>query len=113
MVLKCKNCGHKIIKYPLWDGQEAGEKFAWKKLKVFNLIRMDAMSLFYLVIVLILAWLYFIGMQECQQAASDPCGYADGFGCCDPVAVELRRNPGSVYIPPNLWDNIEVDNGSG
>lgn len=94
MKKKCKNCGTRVIEYPLWKGQEdgiaftegnnIGEKFTdffenkqWQKLKWYNLIIGDWRKLLLMASLLFLTWSYFHDTQVVRDIYENPCDFIE------------------------------------
>ena len=90
MVDKCKNCGEKIDKYPLFEGEGKYRKFLWK-----NLFKISLDSIIMLVILIALILSYRYDIAKCEDVIEDPCTFCDRSGCCsnDFLRVYNRNNP--------------------
>ena len=71
---KCPKCGTKFVRYPLKD--ENG------KLIVKNLFKMDMMSVFFLICIVLITLGYIIDMNQCRDAIRDPCKFCEDTNCC-------------------------------
>ena len=77
MSKKCNNCGAKIIEYPLWEGQELGEPFEWKKIKWYNALVGDWTKLLVFISLLFLAWSYYHDTQAIREIYQNPCEFVN------------------------------------
>ncbi len=72
---KCNSCGARVIRNPIWKGQEHGEKFSWDKVIWKNLFKIDLISLSIIIIVLYMAWAYNADLDQYKDIAENPCGF--------------------------------------
>lgn len=75
---RCKRCGAKIIKYPVWKGQEDDEPFSWDKIIWKNLFAIDLASIAFILLLFFLIWAYKADMQQFDEMFNDPCGFCQG-----------------------------------
>ena len=61
---KCKNCGARFIKNPIWKGQEFNEPFSWDKIIWKNIFKVDMIALVILGSLLFVAWSYTNDIEE-------------------------------------------------
>lgn len=78
MVDKCKVCKAKIIKFPLWKGQEYDEPFAWNKVIWLNWFKMDWTTVMWIAVIGFLIWSYFQDIERFEDIKDDPCGFCQG-----------------------------------
>ena len=95
---KCKSCGTKIIKNPIWRGQEQDIPFSWDRLILKNLFKIDAMSAIMLILILFGTWAYFHDTAECREIVEDPCTYYNESGCLE--ILKQRQTPGYMLDIP-------------
>lgn len=74
MVKKCA-CGRKLIEYPIWEGQEEGEPFSFKKIKWYNFIIGNWILLVVIFSVLGVALSYTITTEECRYIEENVCSF--------------------------------------
>ena len=99
MSKKCRNCGTRIIEYPIWKGQEYGEPFAFNKIKWRNLLIGDWTKLLILITLIIVAWSYLYDSETYREIYSNPCNYViKNIDAC----IEFENRNASLYIGPNL-----------
>lgn len=63
--------------YPVRD--ENG-KWIWK-----NLFRIDLWSIFFIAILLLIAWGYKHDIAQCEEVIVDPCGFCEKSNCCENI----------------------------
>lgn len=91
MVDRCKKCGEKIVKFPLKD-----ENGKWI---IKNFFKMDMVSIFFLIAIVIMAYGYIHDTEECRYINENPCTYAAEVGC-----------EGLIYSDGNFYDpNVNYD----
>lgn len=86
MVQKCKNCGEKVIRFPLKDSNG--------KLVVKNLFKMDLMSIIWIAVIIILIITYKADIKTCEEITTDPLEYCEESNACK--IIEERRGQ-SLY----------------
>lgn len=102
MADKCKNCGAKIIKFPIWKGQDKGEPFSWDKLMLINLFKMDFYSIILVIVIIAMVIGYKSDIKQCDQVIHDPCTFCEKSNCCQ---VDWARiNPSTIIDTNNLPD---------
>ena len=72
---KCNNCGVRIIKNPIWKGQEFGEPFSKEKIIWKNIFNIDWLTLAFMVIILFAIWSYNHDIQEYKHIYEEPCEF--------------------------------------
>ena len=72
---KCNNCGTRIIKNPIWKGQEFNEPFSMNKIIWKNMFKIELLPLVFTVIVIFMAWSYVNDIQEYKQIFEEPCEF--------------------------------------
>lgn len=92
---KCKSCGARIIEYPIWEGQEFEEPFAFNKIKWRNLLIGDWSKTLVLIALLFAVWSYNHDTQACQEIIENPCEYVK----LNQLACQQRENQGDFLIP--------------
>lgn len=101
---RCNSCGAKVIKNPIWQGQEYGEQFGWNKIIWKNIFKVDFFSISYLVIILFLVWSYTFQIEEYRDIGENPCGF------CANAATACIYNRGNFEIDDKFGNlNIVVD----
>ncbi len=75
MPKKCRNCGTKIIAYPIWKGQEFGEPFAFNKINWRNLLIGDWTKLLVIVSLIFVAIAYGHDTKVCRDIYENPCDF--------------------------------------
>ena len=99
MPKKCRNCGTRIIEYPIWKGQEYGEPFAFNKIKWRNLLIGDWTKLLILITLIFVAISYMHDTAAYREIYSDPCGYVmKNIDTC----IEFKERNASLYIGQGL-----------
>ena len=89
--MKCKNCGEKVVRFPLRDNNG--------KLIVKNLFRIDLMSLIGVIVVILLAITYKADTETCREIISDPINYCDESNACKILEEMESVNPyGTIDI---------------
>ena len=109
MPRKCKGCGTKIIEYPIWQGQEFGEPFAFNKIRWRNLLIGDWTKLLILITLIFVAISYGHDSAAYREIYSNPCEYVKtNIDAC----LQFEKQ-GTLYgLNPNLTIteiNIELD----
>jgi len=107
MVQRCGRCGTKIIRFPLWKGQEDGEKFDIDKVIWINLFKIDFMSLIWLAVVLFLLFGYKEDIKQCQDAIERPCEFCEYSNCCQVDWGRIRGRDNLIEIDeiPFIYDD--------
>jgi len=101
MVQRCKNCGEKVIKNPMWKGQEKGEPFSFDKIIWLNLFKTDMMSVIWFVVVIFLILSYRADMEQAMEIIENPLKYCEESNACK--IIEERKGTGP-YGTMNLDD---------
>ncbi len=97
--MKCKSCGAKVIKFPMWEGQEQGDPFSWNRIKWLNLFKMDFMSIVFIVFIIVLAISYKMDISKCEEMITDPLTYCKESNACKVIEEMKEANPyGTVDI---------------
>lgn len=79
---KCKSCGAKIIKFPLWKGQEREEPFRWDKMIWLNLFKVDAYSIVFIALIVFMVIGYKADIKQCEDVIEKPCEFCEKSNCC-------------------------------
>lgn len=95
MTDRCKRCGTKIIKFPIWKGQEEGKPFSWDKVIWLNLFKVDIMSIIIFALIIFVIMGYKIDMKKCEDAIEYPCEFCEETNCCKVDWDKIR--PQDVY----------------
>lgn len=85
---KCKNCGNKIIEYPIYKGQEEnvslieeGEtlfsKYTLSKINWYNLIVGDWTKFMMLAMLIAVAFAYQADTENCRALLGNPCEFIE------------------------------------
>jgi len=100
---KCRNCGARIIEYPIWKGQEFGEPFAFNKINWRNLIIGDWTKLVIMITLLLVAWSYMHDTQVVRDIYENPCDFVNKnkFAC-----VEMPEAEGSTKLV--IGENLPI-----
>lgn len=93
--MKCKNCGEKVVKFPLKDNNG--------KLIVKNLFKMDLMSLIWLIVILLAVSTYKIDTETCREIVSDPLTYCEESNACEIIA-ERETSPYGIIDVSEIPD---------
>jgi len=101
MVQRCKNCGRKIIRFPMWKGQEEGVPCSPDKINWFNLFKIDFYTLLWMAVVIFMIVAYKLDMKECEDAIVRPCDFCETTGCYD--LWLLGKEWGQYSDNPSLW----------
>lgn len=80
--MKCK-CGRKLIRYPVYKGQEEGEKFSWDKVIWLNLFKVDPFMVMMIALLLFSAWAYGHDIQQYQDIREEPLQFCIDVKCED------------------------------
>ena len=91
---RCKKCGEKFVRFPLKDEQG---KIIWK-----NFFKMDMMSVFFLVCIILMIIGYKADMKQCEDAIEKPCEFCEKTNCC----IITRNMTEQQYEAPELEFNI-------
>lgn len=95
---RCKRCGAKVIKYPLYEGQEFDERFDLRgKRKLWrNWLRTDLLSVAFFLIVVFLAWAYHHDVAEYAYIAQEPYGFCGSW--CEQQCPVALVSPSSPFV---------------
>jgi len=80
--MKCKNCGEKIVRFPIKDNEG---NIIWK-----NLFKMDLMSVIWVIVIILLVITYKADTETCREIITDPLKYCEESNACK--IIEERRN---------------------
>ena len=72
---KCGHCGAKIIKNPIWKGQEVDVPFAWDKIIWKNLFKINVFMIFIATSLLFVAWAYNHDIDSYRTIYESPCEF--------------------------------------
>lgn len=84
-MLRCKNCGEKVTRFPLKDSNG--------KLIVKNLFKMDLMSIMWVVVIILLVITYKADMKQVMEILEDPLEYCEESNACKIIAERKSENP--------------------
>lgn len=111
MVQRCKQCGTKIIKFPIWRGQEKGEPFSWDKVIWINLIKIDLMTLMWLTVIFIMMFSYKHDIEQCKIVYEEPCSFCEKSNCCQVDWTRINPVYNNQDLPKfNLSSNLKKIN---
>ena len=97
---RCKQCKTKIIKFPLWTGQEFDEPFAWNKVLWLNWFKMDWTTVMWVVVFSLMIWGYYQDIEQFEEIIENPCGFCRGaINSCDYQDLALT-NPNIRNLNP-------------
>lgn len=99
MVQKCKNCGEKVIRFPLKDSNG--------NLIVKNLFKMDLMSIIWIAVIIILIITYKADIKTCEEITTDPLKYCEESNACR--IIEERKGQSSYYGVIDMRDIPEFN----
>ncbi len=92
--MKCKNCGAKVIRFPLKD--EGGN------LIVKNLFKMDLMSVIWVILIITLVISYKADINKCEEVMADPLKYCEKIKACKMIE---ERN---YKYQPDIMDTGDI-----
>lgn len=92
MIQRCKNCGEKIIKFPIWKGQDRGVPFSFDKIKWLNLFKMDMYSIILVIVVTVMVIGYKADIAKCDEVIEHPCEFCETSMCCQVDWSYIRGN---------------------
>ena len=101
---KCNSCGAKVIEYPIWEGQEFGEPFAFSKIKWRNLLIGDWTKLLIMLALAFAVWSYAHDTEECREILENPCDFV---GVNQQACGEIKRK-GISLSEGNFLDPLET-----
>lgn len=78
---RCKNCGVRIIKFPLWRGQEYDEPFSFDRIIWINLFKMEMDAFLLFATTLVWMFVYWHDTNMYQDIAEHPVQYCEAAGC--------------------------------
>lgn len=78
---RCRNCNMRIIKFPLWRGQEFDEPFSFDKIIWKNLWKMEMASFLLFATTLVWMFVYWHDTNMYQDIAEHPVQYCEEAGC--------------------------------
>lgn len=113
MVQRCKNCGEKIIKFPIWKGQRQGEPFSWDKILWLNLIKVDMMSIIWFAVIIFLIVSYKVDIDKCEEMIEDPLKYCEESNACKILEERKWTNQYGTMDLDRVPDFDEVVTGKG
>ena len=91
--MKCKNCGEKIIRFPIWEGQEKEVPFSLDKVRWLNLFKIDLYSLMWLAVLIFLILAYKADIGKCEEMITDPLKYCEESNACKIIEERRSENP--------------------
>jgi len=94
MVEKCKNCGAKIVKFPLRDNNG---KFIWQ-----NLFKMSMDSVILLLVITAMLVAYKLDTETCMQIVEDPLGYCDKSNACKVLEEQRIIESNKIITPADI-----------
>jgi len=103
MVQKCKNCGVKIIKFPLWEMRRGKKIFLWT-----NLFKMSLDQIMLLIILVALVTSYKLDTAKCNEMVKDPLGYCEDTNACK-ILAEQQYKQDNIKVPSSkdlVFNNI-------
>ena len=80
-MLRCKNCGEKVARFPLKDNNG---NIIW-----INLFKMDLMSIIWIIVIILLVTSYKADMETCKEIITDPLKYCKESNACK--IIEERK----------------------
>ncbi len=98
--MKCKNCGEKIIRFPLKDSEG--------KLIKKNLFKMDFMSIVWFIVLIFLVISYKADIKTCEEITTNPLTYCEESNACK--IIEERKSDNPLGIIDNIPDFKELNN---
>ena len=104
MPTRCKNCGEKIIRFPIWEGQEKGVPFSFDKIKWINLFKVDMMSVIWFAVILFLIISYKADIEKCEEMITDPLGYCEESNACKIIEERKNINPYGIVNIDDIPD---------
>ncbi len=108
MTDKCKGCGKKVIRFPIWKGQEDGEEFSWDKLIFFNLFKVDLMTILWIAVIIIMIVAYKADTETCKEIVTRPLKYCEESNACKIIEERKNKNPLGIIDMSDLDINISV-----
>lgn len=111
MVQRCRNCGEKIIRFPIWKGQEKGEPFGWDKIIWVNLFKVDVMSIIWFFVVIFLIISYRTDISKCDEMMTHPLRYCEESNACKILEERRLDNPYGIVDLDDIPDFNMTDFG--
>lgn len=99
--MKCK-CGRKLIKFPLWEGQEEGTKITESNMLWLNWIKMDLVSIIIFITVILMVWGYQVDTEKCDDAIEHPCAFCEATNCCEIDWGEIMPTDYTILDDSNI-----------
>ena len=92
---ECPSCGKRYAKYP-WKDEQG--KIIWK-----NMFKMDAVSILFLIAIILMTYGYIKDTADCKEVIDSPCDFCAKSNCCNYI---VNGN----YIPDtsNCAGNLDV-----
>lgn len=112
MVDKCRKCGAKQIKFPVYEGQEDDDKFSMEKFKQMkaegkvywlNFFKIDWLSVILILLIIFGVWAYNSDVEQYEQIATDPYGYCNDY-CAALKSQAILGEDNSIPILD--WEEI-------
>ncbi len=103
---RCRNCGERIIKFPLWEGQGQGIPFRWDKVIWLNWFKVDMTSIILIVVIVLMVISYKIDIRECEEVITDPLKYCEESNACK--IIEERKSMGYGMIDLDDIPKLDV-----
>lgn len=109
-MIRCKNCGEKQIRFPIWDGQEKEVPFSWDKIIWKNLFKVDVMSVIWFIVIIFLIISYKADIETCEEIITDPLGYCEESNACKVIEERKNMNPFRTVNIDDIKDlNISIN----
>ena len=105
MVQKCKNCGEKIIKNPLWKGQERGESLSLDNIIIWNWFKIDWYSAIIFFVIVFMVISYKADIKQCEEVIERPCEFCEKSNCCQ---VDWGRIQPNRFIDKKMIDLDDI-----
>jgi len=110
MPKKCRRCNLKQIEYPIWEGQEEGEKFSFGKIKWMNMIIGDWTKTLLMLMLLLALFAYVADNKAITELYENPCEFVNkNYQACNSID---EQNTPSFIIGDGLNIEPKLDVGS-
>ena len=98
---KCKNCGHKIVKFPVFkeiNGKKVFIKENWR-----NLFKMEWLHFTFFILIIFLSWAYAHDTDQCRTILEHPISFCNQSNACK-ILEQQEYTP--MYTIPNFDKKI-------
>jgi len=98
--MKCKNCGEKIVKFPIKKQTDKTFKqnFEEGTINWLNFFKMDFMSIMWFIVIILLITTYRIDTETCREIVTNPLTYCEESNACKIIEERKTESPYGINI---------------